>query len=216
MSSARCSRAVALVLLLAAAPAVHADWIPWTYSWSNSPQTILSDGGAGNITLTNEPTLEAVGNTDIVATNIRTYSTASAGSPDTFTNKAYTLSLTLTDSNSGQTGTAAFTGIFNGTLTAASSNITNKFTSATTAVLDLGSNEYTITLTAYTPPGPTGSVNAGAIGARATVAVEPIGIVQTTPEPPAALLAAFSIPLAALRFVRSRRRSVNGPRAAGR
>jgi hypothetical protein len=208
MGNARFSRAVALVLLLAVTPAIRADWIPWTYSWSNSPQTILADGGSGGkITLTDEPTLPAVGNTDIVATNIRTYSTAASGSPDKFTNKAYTLQLTLTDSASGQTGTATFTGIFNGTLTANSSNITNTFTGSTTVVLDLGTNQYTVNLTAYTPPGPTGSVNAGAIGAHATVVVEPIGPVSLTPEPSAALLAACGLPLALLQYRRSRRRN---------
>jgi hypothetical protein len=191
---------------LAATPAVRADWIPWTYSWSNSPQTIVADGGTGgSIALTNEPTLSAVGNTDIVATNIRTFSSASPGTPDKFTSKAYTLTLTLTDSTSGQTGTAAFTGVFNGTLTSDSSNITNMFTGPTKVVLDLGANEYTVNLTAYTPPGPTGSVNAGAIGAHATVVVEPIGPVSLTPEPSAALLAACGLPLVLLQFRRSRR-----------
>jgi hypothetical protein len=204
MNNAPSPRAAALVLLLLCGPAARADWIPWTYSWSNSPQSILADNpaGGGSITLTNEPTLEAVGNTDIVATNIRTVSTATAAAPDTFTNKAYSLALTVTDSTSGQSGTAVFHGVFNGTLTADSSNITNNFVGATKAVLDLGSNEYVINLTAFTPPGPTGSVNAGAIGAHATVTVETIPPVEDSPEPPALLLAAFAIPLAFARFRR--------------
>jgi hypothetical protein len=209
MSNAPSTRAAALALILAMAPAARADWIAWTYSWSNSPQTILADvpSGGGKITLTNEPTLSAVGDTDIVATNIHTYSTASPGSPDKFTNKAYTLTLNLTDSASGQSGTASFSGVFNGTLTASSSNIANTFVGATTAVLDLGNNEYKIALTAYTPPGPTGSVNAGAIGAHATVTVNPIGIVEQSPEPSAFLLAACATPLALWRLRRSKFRS---------
>ena len=205
MSNAPSTRAAALALLLAIAPAARADWIAWTYSWSNSPQTILADNpsGGGKISLTDEPTLEAVGNTDIVATNIRTFSTAPASAPDKFTNKAYSLALTLTDSTSGQSGTAAFTGVFNGTLTANSSNITNAFTSANTVVLDLGNNQYTVTLTAYTPPGPTGSTNAGAIGAHATVTVENIHPVLQSPEPTALLLAAFGIPLGLLQLRRT-------------
>lgn len=208
MSNAPAPRAAAaLVVFFTLAPAARADWIAWTYSWSNSPQTILADNpaGGGEITLSNQPTQAAVGNSDIVATNIRTYSTASPSAPDTFTNKAYTLTLTLTDSASGQSGTAVFTGIFNGTLTAASSNISNTFTGATTAILDLGNNQYTVTLTAYTPPGPTGSVNAGGIGAHASVVVSQIHLADT-PEPTALLLAALGIPLAALRFGRSRLR----------
>jgi hypothetical protein len=207
MSNAPSTRAAALALLLAIAPAARADWIAWTYSWSNTPQTILADipSGGGKITLTNEPTLSAVGNTDIVATNIHTYSTASGSAPDKFTNKAYALTLNLTDSVSGQSGSASFNGVFNGTLTANSSNISNTFVGPTTAVLDLGANEYKISLTAYTPPGPTGSVNAGAIGAHATVTVNPIIIVQNSPEPATLLLAACGIPILLLRRLRSRR-----------
>jgi hypothetical protein len=210
MSNAPASRAAALVVVLALAPAARADWIAWTYSWSNSPQTILADNpsGGGQITLSNQPTQSAVGDSDIVATNIRTYSTAPPSAPDTFTNKSYSLTLTLTDSASGASGTAVFTGIFNGTLTANSSNITNTFTSPTQAVLDLGNNQYTINLTAYTPPGPTGSLNAGGIGAHASVSVAPIHIVEDTPEPTAFLLAALGIPLAALRFRRQFRQRV--------
>jgi hypothetical protein len=206
MSNAPSTRAAALALLLAMAPAARADWIAWTYSWSNNPQSILADNpaGGGMITLTDEPTLSAVGSTDIVATNIHTYSTAAQTAPDTFTNKPYTLTLNLTDSASGQSGSAVFTGAFNGTLTATSSNITNTFTGPTTEILFLGNNEYTVTLTAYTPPGPTGSVNAGAIGAHATVTVETVQL-ASTPEPTALVLAAFGIPIAILRFRRGSR-----------
>jgi hypothetical protein len=210
MNNAPSLRAAALVLLLLGAPGARADWIPWTYSWSNSPQSILADNpaGGGSITLTNEPTLNAVGNTDIVATNIRTVSTAPQSAPDTFTNKAYTLSLTLTDSTSGQSGTAIFNGVFNGTVTATSSNITNTFVGPTTATLDLGNNEYVIDLTAFTPPGPTGSLNAGAIGAHATVTVETIHPVADSPEPSTLLLASLAVPLA---FLRLRRRGTRTP-----
>jgi hypothetical protein len=202
MNNAPSLRAAALVLLLFYGPAAKADWIPWTYSWSNSPQSILADNpaGGGSITLTNEPTLEAVGNTDIVATNIRTVSTATQSAPDRFTDKAYSLALTVTDATSGQSGTAVFHGVFNGTLTSDSSNITNTFVGPTKAVLDLGSNEYVIDLTAFTPPGPTGSVNAGAIGAHATVTVESIHPVADSPEPSTFLLAALAVPLAFARF----------------
>jgi hypothetical protein len=202
------NRAVALVFLLAACSPARADWIPWTYSWSNNPDTILADNpaGGGKISLSDETSNAAVGNTDIVATNIHTFSTAPQTAPDTFTNKAYTLTLHLTDTTSGQSGTAVFSGEFNGTLTATSSNITNAFTGATTAVLDLGANQYTVKLTAYTPPGPSGSVNAGAISAHASVVVEPITIVAQSPEPPALLLAVCGVPLAVPYLRRVRRR----------
>ncbi|MGH9677108.1 MAG: hypothetical protein ACRD36_08400, partial [Candidatus Acidiferrum sp.] len=150
----------ALTLLLAAWPA-RADFIPWTYSWSNNPADILADNpiGGGRISLSSESSHQVVGDSDIVATNIRTFSSAPPSAPDTFTQKSYMLALGLKDDNSGQSGITIFTGVFNGTLTAESSNITNKFTSPTTQVLVLGGNTYTITLNAYTPPGPVGSTN---------------------------------------------------------
>jgi hypothetical protein len=207
MTNAPATRVAAvLALILVSAPAARADWIPWTYSWSNSPQNILADSpaGGGRISLTDEATRSVIGNSDIVATNLRTYSSAPPSAPDTFTNKPYTLTLNLTDSTSGQTGTAVFSGVFNGTLTAQSSNITNTFMGPTTAVLDLGDNRYTVTLNAYTPPGPEGSANAGGIGAHATVTVENVHIAQT-PEPGTLALAAFGVPLFALRRLRRRK-----------
>src|SRR5579883_2612732 len=100
MSNAPAPRAAAaLVLVLTLAPAARADWIAWTYSWSSSPSTILADDPTtgGKITLSTQPTQSAVGDSDIVATNIRTYSTAAPPTPDKFTNKPYSLTLTLTD-----------------------------------------------------------------------------------------------------------------------
>ncbi len=194
----------ALIAALSLTPVSRADFIPWTYSWSNSPNAILADNPAtgGQITLTNEGNRAVVGDSDIVATNIRTVSTAAPSAPDTFTAKAYTLTLTLTDTASGQSGTAAFTGVFNGSMTATSSDITNTFTSPTTKVLFLGNNEYTINLDAYTPPGPTGSINAGGIGAHATVTVESVGVASSSPEPDSLVLAALGLPLAYFGFRR--------------
>ena len=91
-------RAPPLALLLAFAPEAHADLIPWAYSWSNSPTQIHADApGTGTISLSNEKSGTAVGDSDIVATNLKTASTASAANPDVFTAKSYALTLTLTD-----------------------------------------------------------------------------------------------------------------------
>jgi hypothetical protein len=62
-----------------------------------------------------------------VATNIRTAGTAPFNSRDHFTGAAYGLALTLTDEACDASGTVTFTGVFNGTLTALSTNITNSF-----------------------------------------------------------------------------------------
>lgn len=189
-----CRAVVAAFLLLGAASTARADWIAWTYNWSASPADVLADNasGGGRISLSDEPTRNVVGDSDIVATNLRTYSNAPASNPDTFTNKPYKLTLSLTDGDSSKSGTAIFSGVFNGTLASDSSNITNAFTSATTVVLDLGAHRFTVTLNSYTPPGPQGSVNAGGIGAHATVTVATI---LQTPEPASLTLAGLAVPL---------------------
>jgi hypothetical protein len=163
---------LALALLLAVTTAGRADPISWSYSWSNSPTQINADTpGGGYLTLSNETTKTAVGDSDVVATNIQGHSSATGGQVDTFTHKTYTLGLTLTDQASGVSGNLNFTGELNGTLTATSSLITNTFTGLTTQSLVLGDNLYTVTVDSYTAPGPPGSANAGSIGAVATVSI---------------------------------------------
>src|SRR5437763_860487 len=88
----------ALAVLPTTGTAARADLVHWSYSWSNSPTQVLSDGaGNSRITLTDEGLQTIIGDSDIVSTNLRTASTAPNGSPDTFTNRPYVLSLTLTD-----------------------------------------------------------------------------------------------------------------------
>src|SRR5205085_1744668 len=82
-----------------------------------------------------------------------------------------------------------------GTLTALSSNIKNTFTGQTTQTVVLGSNKYTATIGPYSPPGPTGSSNAGSIAAHATVTVESV-ILQDVPEPSTLVLAFLAAPAA--------------------
>ena len=111
--------AAALTLVLVTGASVRADFIPWTYSWSRSPIAVPADaGGTGGISMTNEPVNHAVNSSDIVGTELRTFSAAPLTTPDTFTNAAFSLTLTLTDDNSHQTTSMTFNGVFNGQLTA--------------------------------------------------------------------------------------------------
>src|SRR5271155_898684 len=100
--------ASAVAMLISLGGSVRADLIAWTYSWQRDPVAIAADGdGTGGVSLTNEAIpKDAAGNSDIVATNLKVFSSASANTPDLLvTNGAYTLSLTLTDTASGQSGT---------------------------------------------------------------------------------------------------------------
>jgi hypothetical protein len=179
-------------VLLAAAVA-RADLVPWSYNWTPGAPAVLDDtADGGKITMTNEPTGKAVGSSDIVATNLKTYSKADPASPDQFTNKGYSLVLALTDNDSHQAGTLTFTGVFNGTISAQNSNITNTFTGPATQKLLLGHHLYTVTIGQFTPPAPPGSVNSGSISATAQVSVNPVPVSQT-PEPSGVVLAGLGL-----------------------
>src|SRR5262249_38622733 len=152
---------VALAMLLAPLPA-RADLIPWVYNWSRSPSEIHSDTGTSTITLTDETAKTAVGDSNIVATNLRTFSTASATDPDRFTAKPYALTLNLIDVGSHKSGTMTFTGEIDGWVSSMNSSLTNQFTGEITKSLILGNNRYTATIGPFSPPGAPGSANAGA------------------------------------------------------
>ena len=159
-------------VLLVAGASVRADAIPWTYSWQRDPISIAADGGGtGGVSLTSEALPKnAAGNSDIVATNLRAFSSATAENPDTFkTNGAYVLSLTLTDSTSGNSGTLTFAGKLSGTFSVGNANITNLFNSPTEQKVQLGNNMYDVTIGPYSPPGPPSGSNAGSIAAHVDV-----------------------------------------------
>jgi hypothetical protein len=191
---------------LLAGSTAHADFINWSYSWSRSPGTIISDNhpATGYITLTEESLKSAIGDSNIVATDLRTFSTATSADPDRFTAKVYTLSLFLLDQDSGHSATLTFTGQFDGTLTASSANIQNTFLGQTTQSVLLGNNLYTATLDHYSPPGPTGAVNSGSISAHATITVATL---FQQPEPDALVLAGLGAGFLTLTWRRTRRRA---------
>jgi hypothetical protein len=204
---------LALALLLVPIQPARADPIAWMYNWSRSPAEIHADTpGTGFITLTDESLKNAIGNSDIVATNLRTFSTATTANPDVFTASPYSLSLFLQDVQSGQSTTLTFTGHIDGTLTALSSNLKNTFTGMTTQSVVLGSNRYTVTIGPYTPPGIPGSANAGSISAHASVIVTPI---QNLPEPGALVLGGLGSIILGMARWRTRRRQRARERAGG-
>jgi hypothetical protein len=195
---------LALLLLLAFSSPARADFIPWMYNWSRSPNQILSDApGTGYIALTDESLKGAVGDTDIVATNMRTFSTATVDNPDIFTARTYSLTLFLLDLDSGMSGTLTFTGQLDGELGATFSRMTNTFIGPPSQSLVLGQNRYTASSLTFSPPGIPGAANAGSVSAHATVVVEQV------PEPSSfALYALGSFALGvARRLLRRRRRA---------
>jgi len=199
---------LALALLFALPTSGRADLISWSYNWARSPSEIHADApGTGKITLTDESQHNAVGDSDVVATNMRTFSDALPTSPDHFTHAPYSLTLTLKDMESGQTGSMTFTGEINGDLGAQFSRLTNTFTGPATQSILLGEHRYTASNMTFTPPGIPGAANAGSVSAHATITVEHV------PEPSSWLLSAVggTILTAARRYLRRRVRRERGP-----
>jgi len=190
-----------LAVLLTAAPA-RADLVHWSYNWSRSPSEVLSDTGESKITLTDETTQQVIGDSDIVATNLRTFSTAPDGSPDHFTNRPFVLTLTLLDQASSTSGAVTLTGAFNGTLSQHSANITMTPTGVTTQSIVLGDVKYTAKLNYFSPPGPPDATNRGSIGAHVSVTAQLL--TQGLPEPNSLILAGLGAVL--LGLARHRRR----------
>ncbi len=207
--SGRTLAAAAAVLGFAASP-VHADLLPsFSYTWDQSPTTLVSDGtGTGSISIS-VGSGTATAPTSIVAANLSVITSAKAPALDTYTNKAYQLTLALTDTASNQTGQFVFNGVLNGSANTTSSNFTNKYTGPTTLTEHLGNWDYSVHILDLVVPPISGGTTQGGISADVTASPFASGgtgggtgggtqtTTQATPEPSALLLAALGLPLAA-------------------
>lgn len=196
---------VALAVLVVAGSSARADFINWAYSWTHTPSVVAADtGGTGGVTLTNHQGGTGSGNSDVVVTQITTFSSATVNTPDHFTNKNYSLILDLTDSASHQSGMLTFNGTLNGTLSTTSANIKNTFIGPLTQHLDLGGNLYTITIGPYAAPGIPDATQTGSISAHLSVQPEHSGgggtrpPSQGAPEPSSLLLGCLGLAALAL------------------
>jgi hypothetical protein len=209
-----------VALLLFSAAQARAGNISWHYNWSPGALSVFADAGeaGGFVTLTNEPPAQAVGNSDIVVTNLRTVSNAKPTNPDTFTSAgAFALNLSITDDASGKVGTLSFGGKFGGSFSANNSAVTAKFTGEITSQLFLGGNTYTVTIGPYAPPGPPVATNAGSISAHVDVTAGNnvggggggggggIGQTANNPEPSTLALSLFGLTTVGAGWWRKRR-----------
>jgi hypothetical protein len=190
--------AATLVLIMgtsARAGLVAASKVQWSYNFTPAASAVYADtNSSAGVSFTNEPTKSAVGDSDVVMTNMRVFSTADPNKPDALThNGSYKISLTLGTSANGSpmSGTLTFMGKLTGTFSAASANVSNMFGSNTTQTLTLGNYLFTVSLTAYTPAGPPDQVNAGSISAH--VAISGIHVATGSPEPSSMLLAGLGL-----------------------
>jgi hypothetical protein len=185
---------LALTACLFAAAPVRAGNIKWDYNWTpitppidgSGKYVLYSTNKQSSIQLSDDPLVKAENNTDVVATNIITASNTDPHNQDTFSNALYALKLTITDKQSGLTGSLTFTGHLDGTLSAKSALITNTFTGLQMQSIQVGGHLYTVTLDSYTHPGPPNAGNKGSIAGSVTVTDAPN---HNAPEPATLVLA---------------------------
>ncbi len=196
--------AAALALCLFGGARARADFVDWSYNWTPSATEIFADKSSmGKITLSNESSGTATGDSYIVATNIQTVSSATSQNPAKFTDAPYSLTLIITDGPSGKSNSMVFSGKFNGTLAQKSAIILNTFTNDQIQSKVIGDHIYTVNIGPFSPPGPPTAKNSGSISALATVTV------QAVPEPSTLVLSGLCLSVfgAGWWLRRSRRRN---------
>ncbi len=132
----------------------RADFMNWSYSTAAVPPgfavTAPDGNGGGQIQLT--PYTNVAGASSINALAYQTTATV----PVTFTNENYTLTMTIKDNTTGDTGQLTFTGSISGGLSPNSSSLVNTFAD-TTKSLTLDGHKYTVTLPSSVSLAPTTS-----------------------------------------------------------
>jgi hypothetical protein len=182
--------AAAIAVCLLAGSQARADFVSWSYLWTPDNTTITADNPAmGQLNLTPSTSGSAVNNTFTVATNITTKSSADPTNPATFTDRPYTLFLTIFDQASGKSDNLAFSGKINGTLSNGSAILNNTFTSPETQSVQIGQHQYSVKIGPFAPPGPPTANISGSISALATVTVNDV------PEPNTLVLSGLGLSL---------------------
>jgi len=163
------------------------------FSWAPNPVRVRAGGPGSSAVIfshaqANFNLSDQGGTWTGIASELRTVSSAPANHPDTFVNRPYSLSLSITDNHHNPLlpSPVTFSGVLNGTLSRDSAQLSNTFTSLQTQTFMEGNFRVTVTIGPYTPPGPPGHRRAGSIGAQ--VVFEPV---NNVPQPSALALSSL-------------------------
>ena len=201
---------LALTALLVVGAGARADNISWSYNWTANPAAVFSDDGTGAVTFTNEATKNATNSSFTDASNLKIISSADPNHPEHLNhNGAYTLTLVLTDKDSGKSATVTFTAKLNGSFSAGSSEVTSTMplstqTGTSSQSVTLGKHTYTVSFYSFSPPGPTQASNLGSITFRVDVGNATI---TGAPEPTTMLLSLMGLSFVGASWRMRRRRT---------
>lgn len=215
---------VGLLLVLAAG---RADAGPLPVGWSyRNPlnEFAFADGASGGITFPNTVFQSILGDGEIVASRVASYSIAPDTDPDAVKSLPYRFALEVRDDLSGEVASLSFAGTLTGDLWRTGSALGNRFAGPAVQTADLGGNRYTVSLGAFTAPTGYGDDAAGAIGARVSItdipaplpapvldSPSPASPAVNTPEPATALLTLIGLPVIAVVRRSLRTRTVKSP-----
>jgi hypothetical protein len=164
------------------------------FSWAPDPVVLRADRPGSSAVIfspiqTNFNVTDQGGTWTGIATWLRTVS--SAHHPDTFINRPYSLTLTITDNHQQLLlPPIIFSGVLNGTLSRNSAQLSNTFTSSQTQTFFNGN--LIVTIGPYTPPGPPGPHHrTGSIEAEVVVKGPLPPPVSNVPEPSALALSSL-------------------------
>src|SRR5262249_5536308 len=130
-------------------PPARADF---SYSTVPTPAVTTADGGTKSVVFMLSANGSATGSSDINLTSSIGLSAAEPGNPSTFSNKPFSVALTLTDTSSGTSGNFTFSGTISGTMSTAAANLTVTYNTPLSATQTLGSNTYTVSVASGTAP----------------------------------------------------------------
>src|SRR5262245_20409406 len=112
-------------------------WADFSYSTVPTPAVTTADGGTKSVVFLLSANGAATGSSDINLTSSIGLSAVDPSNPSVFTNRPFTVDLTLTDTASGAPTSVTFAGVLNGTMSNATADLKVTYTSPLTATATL-------------------------------------------------------------------------------